>query len=561
MFFRDKTGEYEPYRVTETRRELKNKDAGTNGTIGANGSEDVEMREEEKEGGGTNTKIQATTQEGQEKNNGPTPGMGVTDRSERSSTGAHAYGSTDGESKPVKVQEKEQDSVAESELEPTEEIVLEEDIMSDEGAIYPIRDGRIVDWQCFFALLTHIYNTLSPPFHTPILLISEPVWSARDRETLTQFIFEKFKTPAFCLLDSALAACYAYGTSTATVIDVGHGKADVTAVTDFLVQEHGRGIALEGCGGEAMTDRLEELLSPKGFTREMCEQLKRSNITEILGAGTPLPGSAMTESTISSTSAASTGVTDKAPFSSAVPRGLGVAPQTRTGESTENGEGEDEGVLDVATIISGNTSEFLAKREKEKQEKAASKKSSGIDQSGKAVRLPNSKREKATFQFEEFVKKEPVDNAKETTSVRYVRQRREIEVGIERFLLPSPLEKSGSERVSNGILEDLAAQVHHTIISVPDAAKRSELWDSLIVLGNGSRIRGNLTPSDFPKTFFYIRYFELILSSQSYADSENRLHTSSPLRHYSKVHALPVGVNLHIRTSVQPIYASCYGWN
>src|SRR5436190_18043703 len=172
-----------------------------------------------------------------------------------------------------------------------EQVIYEEDMTSDEGAVYPIQNGAILQWSCFLSLLTHIYNTLSPPFHTPIMLIAQPVWTARDREALTQFVFEKFKTPAFCLMDSALAVCYAYGTANATVIDIGHGKADVTAVTDFVVNDHGRGLALVGCGGEAMTDRLEELLGSKGFTREMCEQLKKTNICEILPAGTPLPRS------------------------------------------------------------------------------------------------------------------------------------------------------------------------------------------------------------------------------------------------------------------------------
>lgn len=442
MFPAEKKGEFEPYKIRERRREVK----VANGTE----KEDVEMKEAPQEGTENAEKTQPPEQQSEVAN-----GTGE-----------------DGVEEP-KPQE------------PAEEIVYEEDIVSDEGAVYPIQNGHIVDWPCFFSLLTHIYNTLSPPFHTPIILISEPAWSARDRETLTQFIFEKFKTPAFCLMDAALAACYAYGTSTATVIDVGHGKADVTAVTDFIVQEHGRGIALEGCGGEALTDRLEELLKPKGFTREMCEQLKRSNITEILPPGTPFPGTASTaDQSVNPASAASTGATDGGPPKTSLPRGPGSGTQIG---SEGNGEVEDdEGVLNVAAIVSGNTSEFLAKREKEKAEKAAKK---GGDQLGKAGRLPNAKREKAPFQFEEFVR---IDDS----SGQYIRQKREIEVGIERFLITTPT-KDRVERCSSGILEDLAAQIHHTILSVPDATKRSELWDSLIVLGNGSRIKGEMSCSFF----------------------------------------------------------------
>jgi actin-related protein 9 len=451
MFPAEKKGEFEPYKVREKRREVK----VTNGTQ----KEDVEMKEAPQEGAENAEK----TQPAEQQNEG-------------------ADGADADEAAEAKQQE------------PTEDIVYEEDIVSDEGAVYPIRNGHIVDWPCFLSLLTHIYNTLSPPFHTPIMLISEPAWSARDRETLTQFIFEKFKTPAFCLMDAALAACYAYGTSTATVIDVGHGKADVTVVTDFIVQEHGRGIAVEGCGGEAMTDRLEELLKPKGFTREMCEQLKRSNITEILPQGTPLPGSASTaDQGINPAAAASTGASDGQPKTS-VPRGPGSGTQTGI---EGNGEGEeDEGILNVAAIVTGNTSEFLAKREREKAEKAAIKKASA-DQANKLLRLPNAKKEKASFQFEEFVR---IDD----TSGQYIRQKREIEIGIERFLAATPT-KERTDRCSDGILEDLAAQIHHTILSVPDATKRSELWDSLIILGNGSRVKGEISFPFLPFASFLMR--------------------------------------------------------
>ncbi|KUL84125.1 hypothetical protein ZTR_07190 [Talaromyces verruculosus] len=437
MFPAEKKGEYEPFKIREKKKPATP-------TTDTNGQEtpDVDM-------------VEAPKQEETETTNGATE-----EKNPETSDTAEATNGNGTETNP-------------EEAEPKEETFLEEDIVSDEGAIYPIQNGHIIDWPCFLALLEHVYNTLSPPFHTPILIISEPAWTSRDREILTQFVFEKFKPPAFCLMDSALAACYAYGTITATVVDVGYGKANVTAVLESVVQENGRGIALEGCGGESMTDRLEELLASKGFTREMCEQLKRSNITEILPLGTPLPGTAAPSSQNGNpAAAASTGPSDL--NASKLPRGPGRGTQTENNENEE-----DEGILDVAAIVtSGNTNEFLAKREKEKA--AAGPKKGGAD-ANKPVRLPNSKRETATFQFEEFARIED--------SVQYVRQRRDVEVGIERFLLASP-GKDRTERGSGGILEDLAAQIHHTILAVPDATKRSDLWDNLIIIGNGSRIRG-----------------------------------------------------------------------
>ncbi|OXV11498.1 hypothetical protein Egran_00744 [Elaphomyces granulatus] len=438
MFPAEKKGEFEPYKVRERRREAHS----TNGA-----GIDVDMRDASAPADKGETKVALQS----------TPKLKAADG--------------------VAVTNKEQNS--KSPL--PEEVVYEEDIVSMEGAIYPMQNGRIADWQCFFSLLTHIYNTLSPPFHTPIMLISEPVWSARDREVLTQFIFEKFKTPAFCLMDSALAACYAYGTPTATVVDIGHGKADVTAVTDFVVQDHGRGIAVEGCGGKAMTDRLVELLRPKGFTREMCEQIKRSNITEILPFGTPLPATISPPKSSNTALLSSTGSLNGRP---PMPRGPGGNAQPGNGEGDE-----DDGVLNVAAIVSGNTSEFLAKREKERAERTVSKKS---DPMNKPSRLPNAKKDRASFQFEEYTRIEP-QNGAFTTAGQYIRQKREIEVGVERFLLTAPSKEKTADRCSGGILEDLASQIHHTILSVPDSTKRSELWDSLIILGNGSKVKGFTT--------------------------------------------------------------------
>ena len=446
MFPAEKKGEFEPYKVRERREEVPVKDDN-----GKTPGEDVEMKDAPREEDGEQT-----------------PKAAATDNDEP----------------------KRQEMV--------EEVVYEEDATSDEGAVYPIRNGRIVDWPCFFALLLHIRNSLSPPLHTPVIIIKEPVWTVRDSEDITQFVFEKFKTPAFLLMDSALAACYGYGTATATVIDVGLGKVDVTAVTDFLVSEYGRGVSVEGCGGDAMTDRLLELLGPQGFSRNMCEQLKRSSITEILPAGVPLPASEPARRGPAASSKdqpaalASTGATDGDAPTTDVPRG--------PGDNTQTGDGdEDGGVLNVAEIVTGNTNEILAKREGEKAEKAAAKRGAVAEAAAqKQARLPNSKRETSTFQYEEYVPVEPDSSeAKngDAGSKSFVLRKRDIEVGVERFLAATPKEHPG-DRISNGILDDIAAQVYHTIHSVPERAKQNELWDSLIIVGNGSKVKGEQLPAN-----------------------------------------------------------------
>ncbi|KAL8678413.1 MAG: hypothetical protein Q9186_005221 [Xanthomendoza sp. 1 TL-2023] len=416
-----------------------------------------------------------------------------------------------------------------------EDTYFEEDPTTEDGAVYPIRQGRVVDWSCLFALMSHIYNTLSPPFHTPILIVTQPAWTAQDHETLTQFFFEKFKTPAFCLMDAALAVCYAYSASTATVVDVGYEKCDVTAVNDFLINDVGRGTALTGCGGESMTQRLLELLSSKGLTRDMCEQLKRSGICEVLPQGTAMPGeSEVEEANINPAAAASTGA------NAAGLRGRGSVGDTGAlsrgdtggaegGQDSQDGEGEDdEGVIDVATIVaSGKTGEFLARKEKEKAEKAekaATKKAAQeAANAPKQAKLPNAKRMTATFHYterrpleelnqngkrsledgnqngegqskrpktpelqgpDEVASTEPASASGTLTNSQYNGEstalvRRDVEVGIERF-----------QAATGGILDHIADAIHRCVLSVPDIGKRGEFWDNLVFVGNGSKVRG-----------------------------------------------------------------------
>lgn len=407
---------------------------------------------------------------------------------------------------------------------PSEEPAYEEDPLSDEGAVWPMEGGRITNWSCFFALCSHVYNTLSPTFHTPILLITQPVWTPRELERITQFFFEKFKTPGFAVMDSAMATCYAYGLHTATIIDVGATKTDVTAVSEFIAQDVGRSVAIPGCGGEAMTERLLELLGKQGFTRDMCEQLKQSPICEILPPGTPFPSAAAASTKhqpSNPAAAASTGVDGSGPnqrhtagAAGEAPRGPG--PGTEVDGETKDTENED-GVLDIANIVTSNKmNEFLARKEKEKAEKLAARKKGAVDAAqAKALKQRNSEKQQNTFIYEDFAMldalhgstldskaiaeaKAVLDEGAHKPSVSGLTDgalpsgmiapssphasnsiRREITVGVERF-----------QAIPPQVLTDITSAVHRTILAVPSASQRSQLWASLIIVGNGSSVRG-----------------------------------------------------------------------
>jgi actin-related protein 9 len=395
------------------------------------------------------------------------------------------------------------------------EILYEEDLTSDEGAIYPIVKGAIVDWPCFMAFLTYIYNTLSPPFHTPILIVAQPAWRQDDLVKLCQFVFQTFKTPAFNVIDSAAAVNWAWGRDESTVIDVGYEKCDITAVTGFAVDQTTRSIALD-YGGEFMTQKLLELLRPKGFDRNMCEQLKRSPICEILPLYTPLPTEhahpGATTDSANPAAAASTGATSteagaaaNLPAQNNLPRGPGLDTEAGLDDLDIKDAEDNDGVLDIASIVaSGKTNEFLAKQERQKAEKAAKKAAADLASAPRPVRLPNSQRAKATFHYEQ---RKPVEESatngekaagpdvapagehggevapasrkeerrRQKENATFVRK--EIEVGVERF------------QAGNYMIEQIAAAVHRVILK-SDISRRAILWDSLIICGNGSKVKG-----------------------------------------------------------------------
>ncbi|KAI9832724.1 MAG: Actin-like protein arp9 (SWI/SNF complex component arp9) [Phylliscum demangeonii] len=400
----------------------------------------------------------------------------------------------------------------------------DEDEDGDDGAVYPLTAGRVTNWGCFLALLTHVHAALSPPFHTPILLVTQAAWTAQDRERLTQFCFERFKTPAFGVMDGALAVCYAFGVATATVVEVGYEKCDVTAVVDFLAHDVGRAIAVGGAGGEAITQRLRALLNPgpppHAWTRDMCEQLKKSAICEVLPRHVPLPEPAPAppptaaidphETTTAASAPASAAAVDRGPRPTLAE--TATAADDGGGGDSLRGVERSDGVLDVATIVaSGKTAEFLARKEREKAERAAKKAgdaaaSAAVAGSGpKPVRLPNARRPANSFIYEERRPRHrrpshrsagaagggphragptetdaaaapssdhpvpgPVPAGADTgadTGPDVIR--RELEVGLERF-----------RAADGGILDTIADTIHRVVMAVEEVSKRAELHAS-----------------------------------------------------------------------------------
>ncbi|KAI9713281.1 MAG: Actin-like protein arp9 (SWI/SNF complex component arp9) [Chrysothrix sp. TS-e1954] len=449
-------------------------------------------------------------------------------------------------------------SEANAEQDNVEDTTFEEDYTSDEGAVWPIKAGKVVNWPCFYALMQHVHNALNAPFHTPILLISQPCWTSKDHEQMTAFFFEKFKAPGFALLDASQAITYAYGLQTACVVDVGRDKADVTAITEFLVNEVGRSSAVLDCGGEAMTQTLLEALRSRGWTRDMCEQLKKNAICEILPPGVALPQNHPVNQqqlpAVNPAAQASTGAEGSGPDQRQTLGAQGSAPRG-PGQGTEvgpenNGKDEledNEGVLDVASIVtSGNMTDYLAKKEQEKREraekaairrnKAAAGDQAAKDAMAKPIRKRNSEKEKTTFYYEDHALLDVLKDDKGMDTQGLADAKAALDEGPAQRKLsldttsasqsatdaqqqPPPSATSptsptspsitktsqsqnssirreltvGHERfmpLSNAQLANLTSAIYLTISAIPSTSQRTSLWENLIITGSGAKVRG-----------------------------------------------------------------------
>ncbi|KAK2591783.1 Actin-like protein arp9 [Conoideocrella luteorostrata] len=323
----------------------------------------------------------------------------------------------------------------------TEEWV--EDVDEDKGAVWPIQGGRIVQMDAFLAFLEHVHSLLTTTYHnTPILLMASPQWIRPDCEAIAQYIFEKTRTPALCMIHSGIATQYGLKWPNLTVIDIGFEKVDVTAIHDGRVVNQidlcSSGSENQISGGEVFTQRLMKLLEHKNFTHDMAEQLKKSSICEVLPYAPGHKG--LTELPKDSAAAPGASASGPAPVTTvetdvnkaAEPvkaSDTGTEDGAENGDLTnENGNPEDDGVLDVAAIVtSGQTKEFLAKREeeKEKEKKKPGRKPKAQQDAdaapAKPARLPNSKRKLNTFYYEEIVQElvppEPKQNGISNTIV------------------------------------------------------------------------------------------------------------------------------------------------
>ncbi len=119
----------------------------------------------------------------------------------------------------------------------------------------PVQRGEIVDMDSLEALMHHtLYDVLGWELgQEGGIVVAEPLlMSKRCREQMAQLMFEVFNVEGFFCQDQASLSLYAMGKLAGCVVDVGHGKIDVSTVMDGQVSRHAQVVAqarLEGDTG------------------------------------------------------------------------------------------------------------------------------------------------------------------------------------------------------------------------------------------------------------------------------------------------------------------------
>ncbi|GMM53313.1 Arp9 protein [Starmerella bacillaris] len=261
--------------------------------------------------------------------------------------------------------------------------------------IHPIQQGAIADEKAFFYFLKMVYKECKsidglPPalFMTISLAITR-----RQLERLTQYVFEEIKAPALALMYLGICTSYAFLSSDCLIVDVGLDKTEISVINQFDLDRYASSIV--PIGGSSINRNLKKRLP---LTADQIEDLKGSPIYEVLSAD-----------------------------------------QRKTASGSQKLIDEEDGVVDIAAIVSsGHTREILDRREKMK--------------SGEIPEVLNIEMPENTF----------VDRNGET-----------ITVGMERFV--------GCDELLNAI-NDAIADVLHSL----SPKQQQHVFDNFIVTGRGS---------------------------------------------------------------------------
>ncbi|KAF1742725.1 hypothetical protein MXB_5614, partial [Myxobolus squamalis] len=131
---------------------------------------------------------------------------------------------------------------------------------------YPIEHGIVTNWEDMERIWSHVFfNELRIQVEEyPVLLTEAPLNPMKNREKMTQIMFETFKVPALFVSIQAVLSLYASGRTTGIVIDSGDGVTHTVPIYDGYVMPNS--IHRIDIAGRDLTEHLLKLFSERGYS-------------------------------------------------------------------------------------------------------------------------------------------------------------------------------------------------------------------------------------------------------------------------------------------------------